>query len=167
MSTRNLKAPAVLVAGLAIVASTLASVEGRVAAEPSSGRLTNLPVVGAQGASPAPGALLPRTLPEVLDRSARALKATTTARGGDTTRLDAVVLQPLVSRLVLGGHRHGTALLRSAGRSVLHRQVAVPGTGRAEVWSYDGRGRLWRHRTSTASVVPVPVAPGGVTIVRR
>ena len=45
--------------------------------------------------------------------------------------------------------------------------VAVPGSGKAHVWSYGGGGRLLRHTTSSASGVPVTVAPGGVTIVRR
>jgi hypothetical protein len=124
--------------------------------------------VGAQGASPAPGALLPRTLREhPLAARARSLTATTTASGTDATRLDAVLLQPLVTRLVLGGHGHGTALLRSAALGTRHVRVAVPGTGRANIWSYDGRGHLVRHRTSEAARVPATVAPGGFTLVRR
>ncbi|WP_081682559.1 hypothetical protein [Marmoricola sp. URHB0036] len=118
--------------------------------------------IGPQGDSPAPGALLPVTLPT--PTSAPTLTAST--RGG-TARLDAVMVQPLVSRLVLGGHGHGTALLRSAATSTSRTTVEVPGSGRAEVWSYDGTGRLLGHTTSAASDVPVTVAPGGVTIVRR
>jgi hypothetical protein len=77
------------------------------------------------------------------------------------------MVQPLVSRLVLGGDGHGTALLRSAATSTSHTTVTVPGAGPAQVWSYDGTGRLLDHSTSSASGVPVTVAPGGVTIVRR
>ena len=123
--------------------------------------------IGAQGASPAPGALLPRTLGTVLPAGAGAVTATTTAQRGDATRLDALMIQPLISRLVLGGDGHGTALLRSAARSSTRTTVAVPGTGTAHVWSYDGQGRLLGHTTSGATEVPVRVAPGGVTLVRR
>jgi hypothetical protein len=118
--------------------------------------------IGAQGDSPAPGALLPVTLGK--PTAASTLTASTT---GGTARLDAVMVQPLVSRLVLGGGGHGTALLRSAARSASRTTVAVPGTGRADIWSYDGTGRLLGHHTSTSTAVPVSVAAGGVTIVRR
>ncbi len=120
--------------------------------------------IGAQGDSPAPGALLPVTLGTTVPAGAKSLTARTT---GGTARLDAVMVQPLVSRSVLGGNGHGTALLRSAATSSARTSVAVPGSGTADVWSYDGVGRLLRHTTSAASVVPVTVAPGGVTIVRR
>ena len=120
--------------------------------------------IGAQGDSPAPGALLPVTLGTAVPAGATTLTATTS---GGTARVDAVMVQPLVSRLVLGGDGHGTALLRSAATSTSRTTVAVPGTGTAHVWSYDGEGRLLDESTSTASGVPVTVAAGGVTIVRR
>ena len=120
--------------------------------------------VGPQGDSLAPGALLPVTLGTTVPSGATTLTAAT-SRG--TARLDAVMVQPLVSRLVLGGDGHGTALLRSAATSRSRTTVVVPGSGKADVWSYDGQGRLLSHTTSSASGVPVTVAPGGVTIVRR
>ena len=123
--------------------------------------------VGAQGNSPAPGAILPVTLNGKLRESATTVTATTKATGGDTARLDAVMVQPLVSRMVLGGDGHGTALLRSSATSGTRTSVAVPGSGKAEISSYDGRGRLLSRTTSTAAVVPVNVAAGGVTLVRR
>ncbi|NUS52840.1 MAG: hypothetical protein HOQ22_17600, partial [Nocardioidaceae bacterium] len=123
--------------------------------------------VGAQGVSPAPGALLPRTLGTPVDGTAGTLTATTTASGGDATRLDALMLQPLVTRLVLGGDDHGTALLRSVASATRTAEVDLPGTGTADVWSYDGSGRLVRHTTSTAARVPATVVPGGFTLVRR
>ncbi len=93
---------------------------------------------------------------------------TLTARtSGGTASLDAVMVQPLVSRLVLGGDGHGTALLRSAATSSSRTTVTVPGSGRAHVWSYGGGGRLLDHTTISAPRVSVTVAPGGVTIVRR
>ena len=120
--------------------------------------------VGPQGDSPAPGALLPVTLPGTLGAGPGTVTATTT---GGETRLDALVVQPLVTRLVLGGDGHGTALLRSAATATEQAKVAVPGSGTADVWSYDGQGALVSHRTAAASTVPVSVAPGGFTLVRR
>ena len=77
------------------------------------------------------------------------------------------MVQPLVTSLVLGGDGHGTALLRSADTRTQHVRVAVPGRGRALVRSYDGYGRLLTTRWVAAATVPVSVAPGGFTLVRR
>ncbi len=124
--------------------------------------------IGAQGDSPAPGALLPVTLPVTLPPGQQVVTATTTATGGDEARLDALMVEPLVSRLVLGGDGHGTALLRSAATTDQQTKVSVPGSGPARVEVYDGRGRLVRASTSKASGdVPVSVVAGGFTIVRR
>lgn len=123
--------------------------------------------IGAKGASPAPGALLPVTLETDLPDSARTVTVTTRSTGGDTASLDALMIQPLISQMVLGGDGHGTALLRSAATATTRTTVAVPGSGTAQVWSYDGQGRLLSHTNSTAADVPVNVAAGGVTLVRR
>ena len=120
--------------------------------------------IGAQGDSPAPGALLPRTLPATLDAGTDRVTATTT---GDETRLDALMVQPLVTRLVLGGDGHGTALLRSAATTTQRQRVVVPGSGTADVRSYDGRGVLVAHYRVGARSVPVTVVPGGFTLVSR
>ena len=94
--------------------------------------------------------------------------ARTEPTGGDAARLDALMVQPLVSRMVLGGDGHGTALLRSSATvHHPHARCAVPGSGKAQVWSYDGRGRLLSRTSSSSAVVPVKVAAGGVTLVRR
>jgi hypothetical protein len=123
--------------------------------------------VGPQGASPAPGALLPVTLPRTISSRATTLRVTTTASGGDEARLDAVMLEPLVSRLVLTGHGHATALLRSADTGTAHRLVSLPGPGRAVIEVYDASARLVSRSTSPARVVRVAVAPGGFTVVTR
>ncbi len=123
--------------------------------------------IGPQGDSPAPGALLPRTLDTALPASADTLTVRTTAAAGDVARLDAVLVQPLVSRLVLGSEGHGTALLRSAARTVQHATVTVPGTGPARVLEYDGEGTLLARSSVRTADVPVRIAPGGVTLVRR
>jgi len=123
--------------------------------------------IGAQGDSPAPGALLPVTLPRTLRASAKELTATTSTGPGDPAVLDAVMLEPLVSRLVLGGDGHGTALLRSASDSAERAQVRVPGRGQAIVRAYDGRGRLVDTRRTPATTVSVSVPAGGFVLVRR
>jgi hypothetical protein len=123
--------------------------------------------IGPQGDSVAPGALLPRTLDKALPASADTVTVRATAAAGDVARLDAVLVQPLVSRLVLGSEAHGTALLRSAARTVKHAFVTLPGTGPAQVLEYDGEGSLLARSSVRTADVPVRIAPGGVTLVRR
>ena len=120
--------------------------------------------VGAQGDSPAPGALLPVTLPGALPADATHLTAVTS---GGSARLDAVMLEPLVSHLVLGGDGHGTALLSSASEKAERAQVRVPGSGPARIEAYDGQGNRVDVHLSPARTVPVTVPAGGFTIVRR
>lgn len=125
--------------------------------------------IGAQGASAAPGALLPVTLPTPLAAGTRTITATTSAAGNDEARLDALLLEPLVSRFVLGGGKHGTALLHSAATAPMTTSVTVPGEGRLVVEVYDGNGRLRPQPPSTGSkdTMTVRVEPGGFTLVRR
>ncbi len=123
--------------------------------------------IGTQGDSPAPGALLPVTLPEPLPAGATELTATTATIDGDPARLDAVMIEPLVSRLVLRGDGHGTALLRSASSKAERAQVRVAGTGLARVHAYDGRGVLVASSLSKATTVSVTVPAGGFVLVRR
>ncbi len=124
--------------------------------------------VGRQGASPTPGALLPRTLGRPLPARAHQLVATSETTAGDPARLDAVMLEPLVSRLVFAaGDRRGTVLLRSAADRAVRSQVAVPGEGRARVVTYDGAGRRVASYSSRAGNVTVRVPAGGFALVRR
>ncbi len=123
--------------------------------------------IGEQGASPAPGALLPVTLPGTLSKQDTVVKVATRSAAGDEARLDAVMLEPLVSRLVLSGDGHATALLRSADRQVSHTVVRLPGRGRAVVEVYDDAARLLSRSTSAGRTMRVTVAPGGFTIVMR
>jgi hypothetical protein len=120
--------------------------------------------IGAQGDSPAPGALLPSTLPVTLPAGSTELAAT--AAGG-TAALDAVMLEPLVSRLVLAGDGHGTALLHSASTTAEKVQVKIAGTGVARVMTYDGSGHPVGASASTARSVAVTVPAGGFALVRR
>jgi len=129
--------------------------------------------IGAQGVSAVPGALLPVTLPVTLPAGATSITATTTAGGGDTARLDALMIEPLVSRYILGsadngdGGGRGTAVLRSASLRTEHTTVQLPGSGTARVFVYDGTGHLVAQSSSSAGSVPVEVVAGGFTIVRR
>jgi len=123
--------------------------------------------VGAQGVTSAPGALLPVTLEVTLPAGATTVTATTEATRGDTAILDALMLEPLVSRYVLGGDIHGTAVLRSASLVTESSTVALPGNGTARIYAYDGTGQLVSQGSSKASTVPVTVRAGGFTIVRR
>ncbi|MEP6665060.1 MAG: hypothetical protein ABJA81_01315 [Nocardioidaceae bacterium] len=123
--------------------------------------------IGAQGDSPAPGALLPVTLPEVLRAGSTTLSATSVTTAGDTARLDAVMLDPLVSRLVLSGDGHGTALLSSSSDRPEKTRVTVGGVGTAHIESYDGGGHLVNVGSSSAATVSVTVPAHGFTFVRR
>jgi hypothetical protein len=142
-------------------AATELAADGRTLGRVHSG------AIGAQGDSPAPGALLPTTLRSPLPAGATTLTATTSHAGAAPARLDAVMVEPLVSRLVLGGNGHGTALLSSASDVTERAQVRVPGDGAALVRSYDGHGRPVSTRTSSAPAVPVTVPAGGFAIVHR
>ena len=113
-------------------ATTTWSADGTVLGRVASGD------IGAQGASPAPGALLPVTLPRTLAPDASTLHVAADSAGGDEARLDAVMLEPLVSRYVLSGGGHATALLRSADTKVAQAVVRLPGSGRAVIEVYDG-----------------------------
>ena len=126
--------------------------------------------IGAQGDSPAPGALLPVTLANVLPAGASTLTATTSARGSDAAMIDSVMLEPVVSRYVLGSGDHGTALLRSADTTADRATVSVPGHGQLVVEVYDSTGAL-RDRSQPGSpgtqTVQVHVLAGGFTLVQR
>ncbi len=123
--------------------------------------------IGAQGDSPAPGALLPVTLPATVRQGVTRLSATTVATSGDTARLDAVMLEPVVSRLVLSGGGHATALLSNASTQPQRAHVSLAGHGTARIESYDGRGHLVRVRISHAHKVKLTIPASGFTFVRR
>jgi hypothetical protein len=135
--------------------------DGRLLGRAASGR------VGEQGDSPAPGALLPVTIPRTLRAAATALSATTRTDAGDPAVLDAVMLEPLVSRLVLSGDGHGTTLVRSAATTAKRIRVGVPGSGTARVSTYDRRGELVSTSAGTGRSVRVTLPAGGFALARR
>jgi hypothetical protein len=111
---------------------------------------------GPQGSSPAPGALLPVTLPTPLPVGATSISA---RFGGGVSAVDGVLLRPEVSQVVFGA----AALVQSAATGPRTATVTVP--GRVTVLSFDGRGRLLDRSTATGPTVRAPVAAGGFTVV--
>lgn len=124
--------------------------------------------IGAQGASPAPGALLPVTLPVELAANGSRLEisAARHASPTDTAVVDAVMLEPLVSSLVLADDGHGLAVLHSAARTPRVTSVALPDNANAVVDAYDSAGRLQLAHHAAGAQVPAKVLPGGFTILR-
>ncbi|GIM96487.1 hypothetical protein [Paractinoplanes toevensis] len=120
--------------------------------------------IGAQGTSPAPGALLPVTLPHELPPGRTELTAV--ASGGEAI-VDAVMLEPLISRYVIGGNGRTTALLRSAATTPRTVTLTVTGAARATVETYDATGHRRAVTTTSDAAVRALVLPGGFTIVRR
>jgi hypothetical protein len=88
--------------------------------------------------SAAPGALLPITVPRYLPGRADELTARTEGGSG---QLDALLVTPLVSTLVLRGDGHGLALLNSVADAQRRLTINVPGTGPTVATSYDSHGR--------------------------
>jgi hypothetical protein len=120
--------------------------------------------IGPRGASPAPGALLPVTLSGELPPGRTDLVAIAT--GGEAV-VDAVMLEPLVSRYVIGAAGKTTALLRSAARTP--QTVSVTGTvpGVAVVETYDAAGELRARVAASGRTIRATVLPGGFTVVRH
>jgi hypothetical protein len=122
--------------------------------------------IGAQGTSPAPGALLPAALTGAGELPSGATERFATSTGGDAV-VDAVMLEPLVSRYVIGGGGHTTAMLRSAAHAPRTLTVTVPGSGTAEIETYDAAGVLRRRAYARSTTVTAVVLPGGFTLIRR
>jgi hypothetical protein len=132
---------------------------GRTAWSAGGTRLGTVDSAGApQGASPAPGALLPVTLRTSLPAGATSLTATATG----TSTVDAVLLRPEVTQVLYGN----TALLQSAAAGPRTRTITLPAVARVTVLSYDGRGTLVDQRTVSGATVPARVAAGGFTVLR-
>ncbi len=96
---------------------------------------------GPQGITDAPGSLVPVTLTGLLPAGATELSAIASGDGAPA-QLDAVLLIPVVSRLVLSGGGQRSVLLHNATdgiRTELIEQTGPPGT----IWSsYDRFGEL-------------------------
>ena len=81
--------------------------------------------------------------------------------------MDAVLVQPEVKWLVLGGAGGGQALARSFATRREVRALELAGTGPASARSYDPAGRLVEVVASPDVHLRVPVAPGGFTLASR
>ncbi|MBW6440273.1 hypothetical protein KZ829_41780 [Actinoplanes hulinensis] len=111
---------------------------------------------GAQGASPAPGALLPVAVARPLPAGATELTATGVRGSGD---LDALLLTPLVSALVT----RRAVLLSSVARTSRRMTIDVPGTGPAVARSYDNHGRP-AATTGGRGPITLDVPSGGFVV---
>ena len=100
--------------------------------------------VGDQGTTAVPGALLPQRLGKTVTPADGPV---TVLAQRHTVRLDAVLVRPLVSRLVLGGDSR-TTLVHSASASRQTAQV-VPEGDSARLRVYDERGRQVESRLVT------------------
>ena len=107
-----------------------------------------------QGIAPSPVFLLPQTLPVPVPAQATAV----TARVSGTTRLDAVLLQPIVSHLGLAGSSALDVYVNSTNLPVPQRLDA---TGAVTVTSYDSSGRQAGRPQTLGGHAIVIVPPGG------
>ena len=81
---------------------------------------------------------------------------------GRPARLDAVLVQPEIERLLLSGRTGSQGLLRSWAGERRVRQVDL-GSGAITAYAYDNEGRLVETAAGTVGSVAAPVEPGGFT----
>ena len=120
---------------------------------------------GEQGITAVPGVLLPQ--PTLLPVPAKRDSVTVTGVSG-TVALDAVVVRPLLSRLVLegeAGQAGSTELVHSTEVVPQRATVGTAGVA-ATLRSYDGSGTLVEERAITGTA-KVTVRAGGVVTVTR
>lgn len=120
---------------------------------------------GGQGASAVPGYADVTTMGRSLDPDTPGV-AVTHAGGGEAL-VDAVLVAPEVEYLVLGGQRHGRALVRSFADDPRTVRLVVPGEGVAQVLAYDHSGRLTGRSQSATREVAVTVPGAGFAVVQR
>lgn len=119
--------------------------------------------VGEQGISPAPGSLQAILLRKPIPAGETSLQM----HSDGLTKVDAVLVRPLVGRVVLtGSDGAAAALLTSSSRDKERISVDLPGSGPVLVQLYDHRGRL-RTESTTDDLAQVRVLPGGFTILTR
>ncbi|MGH8774938.1 MAG: hypothetical protein ACRDWI_07115 [Jiangellaceae bacterium] len=118
---------------------------------------------GAQGITEAPGSLQAVALGRMLPAGGTSVEMFSDG----TTRVDAVLLRPLVARVVLTGpDEAATALLTSSDHRSQRVSVGLPDNGPVLVQVYDARGRLRTESMADASS-SVRVLPGGFTVLTR
>jgi hypothetical protein len=122
---------------------------------------------GPQGVTPVPGYLDIAATGPVQAGPGPAELESAYAGTGPAARLDAVLVQPEVEWLVLGGAGGGQALARSFADHRQVRTLDLAGSGPASARSYDRAGRLVEVAASPDGHLRVPVAPGGFTVASR
>jgi len=119
---------------------------------------------GAQGITAVPGVLLPQ--PTLLPVPAKRDSVTVTGVSG-TVALDAVIVRPLLSRLVLEGAAQGGSTELVHSTEILPQRATVGSAGaNATLRSYDKTGALVEERAISGSV-QVTVRAGGFVVVER
>lgn len=113
---------------------------------------------GEQGIAPSPVFLLPQTLPVPVPGQA----TTITARVSGTARLDAVIVQPVVSHLGLAGNSTLDVYVNATRLPVPQKLNAA---GPVTATSYDASGHQIGRSTTVGAHGFVLVAPGGFTTV--
>ncbi|HEX2370041.1 MAG TPA: hypothetical protein VHM94_12490 [Acidimicrobiia bacterium] len=121
---------------------------------------------GPQGITPTPGYLgvgQSRTM-TMVDAGPGVVSAAFAGSGGEA-RLDAVLLQPEIEWLVLGGDGEHQGVLRSFSDRLRHQRIEMGDGGRPEARVYSDLGVLVRTVRGQSGVVLAPVIPGGFTLV--
>ncbi|GGO54641.1 hypothetical protein GCM10012287_44060 [Streptomyces daqingensis] len=121
---------------------------------------------GPQGISAAPGALTPVPLPAAVRAGGR-LRARAEGVEKGTLRVDALLVRPVVSRLVLSGPERSLALLHNADERAHTVEVSLPGEGPVAADLYDDRARPAGHHTDSGGPTRVTVPARGFAILRR
>ncbi len=121
---------------------------------------------GPQGITPTPGYLgvgqsHART---TVEAGSGVVTAAFSGRRGEA-RLDAVLLQPEIEWLVLGGDGGHQGVLRSFSDRLRHQRVEMGDGGQPEARAYNDLGVLVRTVRGRSGVVVAPVLPGGFTVV--
>ena len=116
--------------------------------------------VGEQGVSAVPGALLPQSLPIAVP--AKRTSVSVTALTG-TVNIDALIVRPVVGRLVTSGSVGSTELAHSS--SALPERITINEGGTAgTLRSYDSGGKLVASYTISGPA-HVTLKPGGFAVV--
>ena len=116
--------------------------------------------VGAQGVTAVPGALLPQLLPIPVPAKLSAVSVTSLT---GTVALDALIVRPVIGRLVFTGEAGRTELAHSS--SALPQRVTMNSGGTAgTLRSYDSGGKLVAQYTISGTA-NITIKPGGFAVV--
>ncbi len=119
---------------------------------------------GEQGISPTSGYLDIGNVgsKRVLERGKRDILSAYVG-DGRPARLDALLVQPEIERLLLSGSSSNQGLLRSWAEVRRTERVNLGTSGTVTAYAYDTRGRLVEKVSGSDGTVEAPVEPGGFT----